>query len=87
MNTKKDIAKHRDRAIQEFLNTYAQIDRKKVVEPFNPDTLSSEDKMKSLVAITFINEKRCGKLKGRTCADGRKQGQYLSKETFTSSTV
>ena len=46
---------------------------KKVVTAINPETLSAEDKAKSLNAVNIIKQKRDGKIKGRTCADGSKQ--------------
>jgi hypothetical protein len=35
----------------------------------------------------FLKEKRCGKMKGHGCADGRKQQEYLTKEETSSPTV
>ena len=35
----------------------------------------------------FLKQKRCGKIKGRGCADGRKQRLYKSKEDTTSPTI
>ena len=35
----------------------------------------------------FIKEKRCGTIKGRGCADGRKQRLYKTKEETSSPTV
>ena len=35
----------------------------------------------------FLKRKRCGKVKGRGCADGRKQRSYTAKEDATSPTV
>ena len=37
----------------------------------NPYSLKISQKKVSLRAINLIKEKRSGKLKGRTCADGR----------------
>jgi hypothetical protein len=34
-----------------------------------------------------LKEKRCGKIKGRGCADGRKQRDFLTKEETSSPTV
>ena len=53
---------------------------KKVVTAINPDTLSAEDKAKSLNAVNIIKQKRDGTIKGRTCADGSKQKIYLGKD-------
>ena len=35
----------------------------------------------------FLKHKRCGKIKGRGCADGRKQRAYITKEESTAPTV
>jgi Reverse transcriptase (RNA-dependent DNA polymerase) len=35
----------------------------------------------------FLKEKRCGKIKGRGCADGRKQWVYTTKQETSSPTV
>jgi hypothetical protein len=35
----------------------------------------------------FLKEKRCGKIKGRGCADGRPHRDYMSKEDTSSPTV
>ena len=35
----------------------------------------------------MIKEKRCGKIKGRTCADGRPQKAYTLKEDSSSPTI
>ena len=60
----------------------------KVVTAINPDTLSAEDKAKSLNAVNIIKQKRDVTGKGRTCADGRKQKRYLGKyESVASPTV
>ena len=69
MNTKKGIAKHGDRAIQAVLSELAQLNGNKVVKSLNPVTLPLKTTNKDYRAIAFIKEKRCGELKGRTCAD------------------
>ena len=39
-------------------------------------------------AVNLIAEKRCGKIKGRTCANGSKQSQYVDKmDSFSSPTA
>lgn len=44
-------------------------------------------KKKTLKALLFLKEKRDGKLKGRTCADGRKQWVYKTNIETASPTV
>ena len=61
---------------------------KKVVTAINPETLSTEDKVKLLNAVNLIKQKQDGTIKGRTCADGSKQKIYLGKdESVASPTV
>ena len=45
-----------------------------------PEDMTPKQKLYALCAITFIKEKRFGKLKGRACADGRAQMSYIKKE-------
>ena len=35
----------------------------------------------------FMKQKRCGKIKGRGCSDGRKQRKYLTKDDTSAPTV
>ena len=46
-----------------------------------------EQRNRALRAITLVEQKRSGKLKGRTVADGRGQRDYLTKEEAASPTV
>ena len=49
--------------------------------------LTREDKKKALQYLMFLKEKRSGRIKGRGCADGRKQRLYKSKEETSSPTI
>eukprot|EP00957_Ditylum_brightwellii_P054951 4164505-Ditylum_brightwellii.AAC.1 len=51
------------------------------------DSLTEAQKHDALRAIMFLKEKRCGRIKGRTCADGRKQRETIAKEDAASPTV
>ena len=54
----------------------------------DPDILSAEDKSRALNAVNLIKQKRDGKIKVRTCADGSKKKRYLGKdESVASPTV
>ena len=41
------------------------------------EELNSSKKREALNIITMVKEKRDGKIKGRVCANGCKQGQYI----------
>ena len=60
---------------------------RKVMEGRNARTLTKEQKRAALRYLMFLKEKRCGKIKGRGCADGRKQRLYKTKEETSSPTV
>lgn len=61
---------------------------KPVVQPVNVDELSREVKECAMEAVNLIKVKRYGKVKGRTCANGNKQHQYLAPdETLASPTA
>jgi hypothetical protein len=53
----------------------------------DPAKLSQIDKKSALSYLMFLKEKCCGKIKGRGCADGRKQRDYISKDDASSPTV
>ena len=50
-----------------------QLHDRNVCEPVHVKSLSIEQKNKALGYLMFLKQKRCGCIKGRGCADGRKQ--------------
>ena len=64
-----------------------QLHDRNVCEPVHGKDLSSEQKNKALGYLMFLKQKRCGRIKGRGCADGRKQRVWTTKEDATSPTV
>ena len=61
---------------------------KPVVVPIDADILTNDDKKKALDAVNLIEEKRDGRIKLRTCANGSKQRQYSKEyESVASPTV
>ena len=64
-----------------------QLHDRKVCEPVDVKSLSNEQKTKALGYLMFLKQKRCGRVKGRGCADGRKQRVWTNKEDATSPTV
>lgn len=51
-----------------------------VVEAIDPSTLSKEELKKVLEAVSLIEEKCDGVIKGRTCANGSRQCKFLKKD-------
>ena len=87
MTANAGIKKHGDRAVEALLEEFCQLDDKGVFEPKDAKILTGQQKRDALRAINLIKEKRCGKLKGRTCADGRSQRGLYTKEQTASPTV
>ncbi len=93
MSAKKGIKKFGERAIAAMIKEFKQIHEwpmpgKPVVRPVDLRTLSLEQKKQVLEAVTLIKEKRSGMLKGRTCANGKKQRLFLKEnESYSSPTV
>ena len=93
MSAKAGIKRFGDRALAAIINEYKQLNTgtvpgKLVFGCIDPKDITMEEKKRALEAVNLIKKKRCGKLKGRTCADGSKQKRYLKhRETISSPTV
>ena len=75
--------KGRDAVIAEL----TQLHNRDVLEPIPHESLSTDDRRQALPYLMFLKEKRSGQIKGRGCADGRRQRLYTSKEEASSPTV
>jgi len=64
-----------------------QLHDRAVIQPRLANMLTREEKQKSLQYLMFLKQKRCGRIKGRGCADGRKQRIYKTKEETSAPTV
>jgi hypothetical protein len=82
MSAKKGIKMFGKHALAAMLKEYKQMDQgpmpgKSVFGPIAYEDLTKKEKREALEAVNLIKRKRCGKLKGRTCANGSKQRKYL----------
>jgi len=73
--------------VDALLQEFCQLNSKNVFEPLDASTLTASQKREALRAVNLIKEKRSGKLKGRTCANGWSQRSKYTKEETTSPTV
>ena len=87
MSAKKGIQKYSDVAIQAIVKEFRQLGDLNVFNPKLASTLTKEQMAKALRSITVIKEKRCGRIKGRTCADGRPQREYVPRSDSSFPTV
>ena len=84
MHASKGIQVFGDRAIEALAAEYSQLDGLVVFKPEDANNLTKEQKAAALNVIDLIKQKRCGKVKGRTVADGRKQRSEFNKEDTSS---
>ena len=64
-----------------------QLDYLEVMSPVKAHMMTPTEKKNSLAYLMFLKQKRCGTIKARGCADGRKQRLWKNKEDTTSPTV
>jgi hypothetical protein len=86
-NLKQGIKKFGDKGKQAVLTELQQLYDRAVMEPVHKSDLTPEERKGALRYLMFLKEKRCGTIKGRGCADGRSQGEYMSKQETSSPTV
>ena len=66
---------------------FAQLNYKGAYEPIHAKDLTKAQQNSALRIINLIKEKRNGRLKGRSVADGRPQREYYTKEETSSPTA
>ena len=64
-----------------------QLHDRGVMMPVHKMSLTSEQRKEALAYLMFLKRKSCGKVKGRGCADSRKQRAYIAKEESTAPMV
>ena len=87
MSARAGIRKHGQAAINALMKEFAQLHNQNTFDPVHAHMLTKEQKDAALRAVNLIKEKRNGDIKGRTCADGRKQRALYSKGEMSSPTL
>ena len=87
MSAKKGLRQFGRKGADAMMKELQQLIDRRVMHPRDATTLSRSEKYSTLKYLMFWKEKRCGKVKGRGCADRRKQQLYKSKEETSSPTV
>jgi Reverse transcriptase (RNA-dependent DNA polymerase) len=64
-----------------------QLHDRLVMQPKHTKELRPEQRQDALAYLMFLKRKRSGKVKGRGCADGRKQRAWTNKEEASSPTI
>jgi hypothetical protein len=86
-NLKQGIKKFGDNGKAAVLVELRQLYDRNVMEPVRKSDLTPAERKGALRYLMFLKEKRTGQIKGRGCADGRFQREYMSKEETSSPTV
>ena len=87
MSAKAGVKRYGARAVEAIVKECKQLDKKDAFKPRNMKDLTSIERKQALRSITLVKEKRCGKIKGRTVANGHSQRDYILQEDSTSPTV
>ena len=87
MTANRGIQLFGEKVIAEILQEYRQLYNMDVFARVNTNELTRDQRHKAIRAIILIKEIRCGKIKGRTCADGSSQRSYIPMEEASSPTV
>jgi hypothetical protein len=87
LNMKQGIKTFGKAGINAVQAELKQLHDREVMQPVHANELSHDQKKASLQYLMFLKQKRCENIKGRGCADGRKQRATTKKEAATSPTV
>ena len=87
MSMKKGIKEFGYAGVDAVLAELQQLYDRDVLEPQSADEMTRDEKHAALNYLMFLKKKRCGRIKGRGCADGRKQRIHTKKEDASSPTV
>jgi Reverse transcriptase (RNA-dependent DNA polymerase)/Zinc knuckle len=86
-NVKKGLKIFGEAGAEAVIKEMQQLHDREVIQPRSASMLTREEKRDSLQYLMFLKKKRCGRIKGRGCADGRKQRIYKTKEETSAPTV
>ena len=87
MTAKRGIRTYGERAVAATLAEYKHLIEMSVFTSQDPGKMTEEEKRRALRTINLTKEKRCGKIKGKTVADGSKQWLYTTKAETVSLTI
>jgi len=87
MNMKKGIKEFGEQGVAAVKKEMNQLHDRKVMTPRHKMELTAEQRREALAYLMFLKRKRCGTIKGRGCADGRKQRAWTNPEDAASPTV
>ena len=87
MSARAGIKKHRQSARDALTAEFTQLDYKGAYKPIHSADLTEAQQTSTLRIINLIKEKRNGRLKGRSVADGQPQRELYTKDETSSPTA
>jgi hypothetical protein len=87
MSMNKGLKIFNKAGIEAVRSEMVQLHDRKVMKLVHSRELTPEERREALAYLMFLKRKRCGKVKGRGCADGRKQRRYTNRADAASPTV
>ena len=73
LNAKQGLKMFGEKGEEALVKELKQLHTKDVLDPMDANELTYAMKKEASNYLMYLTEKRCGKIKGRGCADGRKQ--------------
>ena len=64
-----------------------QFETRKVMERIDGNEMTREEKRVCLQYLMFLKQKKSGRIRGRGCADERKQREFIKKEESSAPTI
>jgi len=86
-NMKRGIKEFGQDGVEAVTSELKQLHVRKTVKPVIAKELTHKQKRASLQCLMFLKQKKCGRIKGRGCADGRKQRATTNKEDASAPTA
>ena len=83
----RGIKKFGKLAVDALMKEFCQLEDLKVFKPVFAHKLTYQERTKALRSINLVEQKRCGRIKGRSVADGRKMRTWYEKGATASPTV
>ena len=87
LTARRGIQKYGQRAVDAIKSECEQMNNKRVFIPKKYHELTSAQRRRAMRAITMVEEKKTGTIKGRTVADGSMQRIYIDAAEAASPTV
>ena len=86
-SVKKGIKVFGEEGTQFVISDMKQLDSMYVIETMEARTMTRVEKRSALEYLIFLKKKRCGRIKGHGCFNGRKQQGHMTKEETRLPTV